>query len=130
MFDAYNSSIKNKCSEGEMQEDTKMRREKKENHLKSLAILGLILILALGLTIFLAPEKIVGAAESTRYKYYTHIVVEEGDSLWDIAGKYMTEEYPTRKEYISEIQGINHLDGHMIYAGQTIIVPYYDDECK
>lgn len=107
-----------------------MRREGKRSRLKSIAILGLILVVAVVSMCFLGARETVGAADAGRYKYYTHIVVGQGDSLWDIAGEYMTKEYDGRKAYIAELRSINRLDSDTIYAGQMIIVPYYDDECK
>ena len=34
--------------------------------------------------------------EAQNCKYYTSVRIEEGDSLWDIAEEYMTEEYENK----------------------------------
>lgn len=71
------------------------------------------------------------AEEPHTYKYYTDVVVEPGQSLWDIALEYMSEEYDSPKEYIREVKEINSiLDADQIYSGQRIVVPYYDSEFK
>jgi len=70
------------------------------------------------------------AAQQTWYKYYTTIEVEAGDSLWNIAGRYMEGQSCTREEYIRELCRINHLRGDSIQTGQVLTVAYYSTEYK
>ena len=65
-----------------------------------------------------------------RYKYYTSIQVHAGDSLWSIAGEYMTEEYRDVREYVNEVMQINGLGSENLHAGSYICVPYYSEEYK
>ena len=62
-------------------------------------------------------------------KYFTSYVVKDGDSLWNIATRYMTGEYASVNDYIEEVIASNHLstDGY-IYEGQLLVLPYYADE--
>ena len=62
------------------------------------------------------------------YKYYTSIVVEKGDTLWDIANQYITPEYGDISEYIGEVKYLNHLRGDEIHAGEYLTIPYYSDD--
>lgn len=64
------------------------------------------------------------------YKYYTSIRVSSGDTLWDIANEYRTEEYSSISSYISEVREINHLKSNQITEGMYLCVPYYSEECK
>ncbi len=64
------------------------------------------------------------------YKYYTSIQVESGDTLWDIAGRYMEGGTATRQEYIQELMELNGLSGEQIMAGQYLTVIYYSPEYK
>ncbi len=64
------------------------------------------------------------------YKYYTSIRVEPGDTLWDIAGRYMEGTDGTREEYIEELMELNGLPGDRIIAGQYLTVIYYSAEYK
>ena len=67
----------------------------------------------------------------TRYKYYTDIYIDYGDTLWDIANQYMTEEYTSIQSYIKEVCEINSMTyDDAIYYGQRLIIPYYSDEFK
>lgn len=71
-----------------------------------------------------------GTENTARYKYYTSIEIEDGSTLWEIAHKYMTEEYESPEAYIQEIKQINHLDSDVIYEGSYLCIPYYSSEYK
>ncbi|MBR1670830.1 MAG: LysM peptidoglycan-binding domain-containing protein [Butyrivibrio sp.] len=63
------------------------------------------------------------------YKYYRQITVHSGDTLCSIAGEYITDDYRNIEEYVAEVMSINHLeDADCIYAGESLIVPYYSRE--
>jgi len=71
--------------------------------------------------------------EKSCNKYYTSIVIEDGDTLWKIASEYMDMEYTSLKynsvqEYINEIRSLNHLVDDKITAGEYLTVPYYSLE--
>lgn len=64
-----------------------------------------------------------------KYKYYTVFEVHTNDSLWTIAEEYIDyDKYDTVKEYIHEVQSINHLSDEKIVAGSKLIIPYYSNE--
>lgn len=63
--------------------------------------------------------------EDTYYKYYTSVLVEQGDTLWSIAQENMTPEYERIEEYIREVRSLNHLCGDHIYAGEYLTLPKY-----
>ena len=56
--------------------------------------------------IFSASSKAESKAQ--KYKYYTSISVEYGDTLWSIASDYMDEEFYDRLSYVQEVKSINH----------------------
>ncbi len=64
-------------------------------------------------------------AEDNAEKYFLQIQIEEGDTMWDIAGVYMTSQYESIGEYISEVEKINHISRDEITSGCYLIVPYY-----
>lgn len=65
-------------------------------------------------------------ATNASSKFYTCITVESGDSLWDIAEEYKTDEYTSTQEYIDEVVSINNLkDESSIVSGTDLLVPYY-----
>lgn len=69
-------------------------------------------------------------APEPRYKYYTSIQIQTGDTLWSIAENYMTGEYADIYEYINEVMEINHLNSDFLQAGKRLCVPYYSSEYK
>ena len=72
-----------------------------------------------------------GNAESpANFKYYTSIEIQPGDTLWDIAKAYITEDYESVPEYVQALKEINSLDTDDIQAGQNLIVAYNDTEFK
>ena len=62
------------------------------------------------------------------YKYYTSIRIQKGDTLWSIAGSYMTVEYEDIDAYIREICALTHIEDSEIHYGQYITVPYYSSD--
>lgn len=68
------------------------------------------------------------ANEMPRYKYYTCIKVSRGETLWDIADEYITEEYKDKRDYIDEVIKINQLTSDWLPYGDIIVVPYYSSE--
>lgn len=65
--------------------------------------------------------------DDLKFKYYTQVTVDYGETLWDLADNYIDyEEYKDKNAYIAEVQSINHLtEEDTIRSGQSLIVPYY-----
>ncbi len=104
----------------------KTRSMKKMRKERRVLVLAVVLLMATCLFIAFSGLHTVTATAPEAYKYYTHLTVEEGDSLWDIAGRYMGHEYKCRAAYIKEVKEINHLNSSCIYAGTVLVVPYFD----
>lgn len=69
--------------------------------------------------------------KAPEYKYYTKIEVQKGDTLWEIADRYMDREhYEGRREYIIEVMNINHMTTDRLAVGKKLIVPYYSADVK
>lgn len=82
------------------------------------------------INLFFINAKASSEQEMSSYKYYTSVTVEAGETLWDIAGIYMSDEFSSVQRYIDEVKNINHLTDNKIYAGEELIVPYYSYEYK
>ena len=84
---------------------------------------------ALSIVITVNIIKADGAGQKLHeHKYFVSIQVEADDTLWSIADKYMTEEYASKSEYISEVKSINNMSGDTIHAGSYIVVPVYSND--
>lgn len=91
----------------------------------------IIALLAIGSSVLLTKATTTEEAKEVYYKYYTQLEIVEGDSLWDIAGKYMENgPYESRNDYIEEVMAINNLSGSKIIEGYHLVIPYYDSEYK
>jgi hypothetical protein len=105
--------------------------ENKKRRMKIVRNQRIALALIVAVLIFLVSfvtAVLMSSASSNeiKTKRYANITVSCGDTLWDIADRYMTEEYECHEIYIKEVCGINHLDeDDAIYAGTNLIVPYY-----
>lgn len=62
------------------------------------------------------------------YKYYTSIQIQEGDSLWSIAGQYASSCGMEKNVYVTELKAINGLKKDTIHAGQYLTVFYCQEE--
>lgn len=58
-------------------------------------------------------------------KHYKSIMIEYGDTLWDIAKEYYDSSSYTIPEYIEELKSINSLTCDNIQSGTYIVVSYY-----
>ena len=66
--------------------------------------------------------------EPVNFKYYKSIVIQPGDTLWDIAGTYITKDYDSIPDYIRAIKEMNSLDSDHIQAGQNLMIMYNSTE--
>jgi len=94
-------------------------------------LLILLAVCMLFLGVYIGSSKVAQveakSKEAARDKFYTTILVEEGDTLWAIADEYMTAEYEDRDSFMDEVRKMNHLTGSMIQSGSTLLIPYYAD---
>lgn len=64
--------------------------------------------------------------EKNYVKMYTSIVVEHGDTVWDIATEYAVPGYTTVTEVVEEVKFINGLDdAYSIQTGSLLLIPFY-----
>ena len=112
--------------------ENKKRRERIVRRQWAMLITSVIVAIIIFIILFLGAGMVLHAQlEQMRFKYYTKITVEAGETLTDIAHKYYSEDFESIEEYMNEVCSINHLkDSERLYAGTDIIVPYYSAEYK
>lgn len=91
---------------------------------KIFIIAGIILVTVLYILISHKDSPATSASNASK-KYYKCITIEEGDTLWDIANEYKTEEYASTQDYIDEVLAINNLNTDVIVDGTNLLIPYY-----
>ncbi len=117
-------------NEWEMRRCARIRRLRRERRRKVFTFLGSVFAT---LCLILVCSVSYGSIESSAndsFKYYTHITVSSGETLWEIADEYIDyNHYKNKNSYIAEVQSINHLEcAENLVAGQTLVVPYYSAE--
>lgn len=80
------------------------------------AVLGIII----GSLLFNRQITQASSAYETVVQYQS-IKVEEGDTLWDLAGEYGS--YEDRQSYIDEVIRLNHIKNETIHAGAYLVIP-------
>lgn len=117
-----------------LQNKAELKKQKRTRQIYRHVISSACLILAIAvicsINFFMINAKASSQQEAAVYKYYTSVTVEAGETLWDIAGIYMSDEFSSVQKYIDEVKSINHLTNNKIYAGEELIVPYYSCEYK
>ena len=84
-----------------------------------------VLLLVVVFSVFFITKTVTAQRAVDNAKLVTTIEVKKGDTLWDIASLYFTDEYNDLNEYIEEIKDSNGMVSDEIYAGNYIIIPYY-----
>lgn len=106
-------------------------RRKRQQELKRkgvILLLSILSVLIIGTIFFSFSAKASNSSKETCYKYYTSILIQDGDSLWSLAEKNWDEHFPSKQAYIEEIKRTNNLSDDILISGQYIIIPYYSSE--
>ncbi len=113
-----------------------MRTASKKNYITSyvrktfLFIVLFILALIFFLTRSMITAKAVSPEEvsaGVQQKYYMSYEVQDGDTLWDLAGEYNDFSVQDSSSYIEEVRSMNHITGESIHAGEFIVLPYFGE---
>lgn len=76
-------------------------------------------ICAVALICFVALFTQIRADEPEQYRL---VVVQAGDTLWEIAEEYKPEQMDTRK-FMNRIKKANHMSSGAVYENQTLSIP-------
>lgn len=99
-----------------------------QNNKRRVWIVGIaFLLLLVVLSVFVISKTVSASREGKRIKLVTCIEVKPGDTLWDIASEYISDDYDDMNQYIEEIKSSNGMTSDEIHSGNYIIVPYYKD---
>lgn len=90
------------------------------NKKKTLKIYFFILILVISSTHMLYAK--ISSRQNYIDRTYKEIIVEKGDTIWNISLKYTPKNKDIRKT-VYEIKKINNIDNSIIIPGQIIKVP-------
>ena len=106
----------------------KVERTKQVKKQITILIITFLAVITLAILFGSFFSKAKSNTDISEYKYYTTIEVTYGDTLTEIAQKYLDHNYDSLEEYIEEVKEMNHLKDDSIKAGQYLLVPYYSTE--
>ena len=121
----YNDKISEKANKNLAKRAAVVRHQRRVLAIIIIAIIFFGVLLGTGISALANSDK-----GSAQYKYYTSVRIEDGDTLWNIADKYIQGTNIDHKTYIKEICELNSICADEIHAGNYIIVYYYSDELK
>lgn len=75
------------------------------------------------MSILLSSVFFASSVYGNEIRQYDTIVVDSGDTLWDIAREYNNSSGDIRK-LIAEIKKINNLQSSVIFAGDELLIPH------
>ena len=99
---------------------------------KGILAISVVVLIAFGILLGTSINAFASSQKdiSSYNKYYTSIRIESGDTLWNIADKYIAEFHLSKSDYIAEVCELNGISENNIQAGDYIIVPYFSQEIK
>lgn len=100
--------------------EKRMQKKRRTMQLKVVAFVFIVTSLMLIVTVYAKSMK-----PKSQVAYKT-VVVEQGDTLWDLAKEYFPDMEIRRAVY--ELKKINNLKDGTIYEGQSLVVPDVDNE--
>ena len=114
----------------ERQKRATIKKRKQIAKRRMILLLAALFVITLGSIVFgtIFSKAKNPSADVPQYKYYKSITIESGDSLWSIAEEYCNDSYEDTREYVHELKQLNSLTSDTIYAGQHLLVAYYDTE--
>jgi cell division protein YceG involved in septum cleavage len=123
----YNDKISARANASLAKRARVVSAQKRMIALVSIAVLAILILLGSSIRAFASSK----AVEAPKYKYYTSIQVEKGDSLWSIAGDYAIDGVMSRQDFIDEVCALNQISPKdTLRSGDHLIVMYYSDEEK
>lgn len=97
---------------------------------KSAFLAGTAFLIALALFSMIFRGIKVRGQEQSRFKYYTSIEIQSGDTLWSIASEIAEAYDLDTRECVKELKFMNNLKDDIIHDGNYLTVFYYDDTYK
>ena len=103
----------------------RLKRKRQQTLLRRKLFAALAIIIIAISSIIIITAITARGDEMKKEKCYKSIMVEYGDTLWDIAKEYYDSSSYTINEYIDELKAMNSLECDKIKSGSYIVVSYY-----
>ena len=89
----------------------RQQRRRRQLQRRIVTMLATICVIAFCAVSYHGIRSLASSGEDQlKFKYYTQVTVAYGETLWNLSDDYIDyDEYKDKKEYIAEVQSINHL---------------------
>jgi len=106
-------------------ERLEISKRRRAEQIRKRIIMVCLVVLVFATTVLAITQRASADTPETRKKTCTSIEIQPGDTLWNIAETYYTEEYQDLRSYIDEIKKTNNMHDDKLISGRHLIVPYY-----
>lgn len=102
-------------------------KKQKHSYISAFCILAITVIVVTGCIITDSFQSMAQSDAVGKRTFYKSITIENGDTLWNIAEKYITDDFDSPEKYIDLLKDLNNLQGDKILSGDKLIVAYHAD---
>lgn len=110
--------------------DIGIARGSKPDGRRAAFLAGAMLLAALALFSMVFRSIKVRGQEQGRYKYYTSMEIQSGDTLWSIASEIAETYGLDTRACVEELKFMNNMKSDTIHEGNYLTIFYYDDTYK
>lgn len=85
----------------------------------------LFIVIIVAVTVLCVTIRVNAAQTSPRSIQVKSVLIESGDTLWEIASENYSDDFDSIEAYVDAIKECNHITSDKINTGNYLIVPYY-----
>lgn len=109
-----------------MKKEKKIYRKQQNSKKKMMMLLATILFITIGSIGFGSSFSDAHESKEEQTIVYKSILIQSGDTLWDIAQEYKTNDYESTQDYVDELKRLNSLEADQIQESKYLTVACYE----
>lgn len=109
-----------------MKKEKKIYRKQQNSKKKMMMLLATVLFITIGSIGFGSSFSDAHESKEEQTIVYKSILIQSGDTLWDIAQEYKTNDYESTQDYVDELKRLNSLEADQIQESKYLTVACYE----